>query len=199
MRPALAAALLVLALPARAAEPPLPQLFRGVSGSPGQWRMEVLEFDGPGRTVRGGVAAMTLCTDNLFAEARRRAGRRGGTDCERRLLKDTPDEMLMETACAERTSRIHMQREGTTSLLMQGEVQDRRGASTMRLRYTYEGACQGGAPAMRFDKDSEACRQLRAQLAQMDPDKSCAEAGERHAACEARLRAAAGRMAAMCR
>lgn len=199
MRPALAAVLLVLALPARAAEPPVPQLFRGVSGQPGQWRTEILELEGPGRSVRGGVAAVTLCTDNLYREARRRAERRGGAGCEHRLLKDTPDEMLMETACPDRTSRILMQREGTSSLLMRAEVQDRRGASTMKMRYTYEGACEGGAPAMRFGKDSEACRQMRAQLAQMDADRSCADAGEKRAACEARLRAAAGQLAAMCR
>ena len=199
MKPGLAAALLVLALSARAAEPPVPQLFRGVSGQPGQWRMEILEMEGPGRSVRGGLAAVTLCTDNLYREARRRADRRGRADCEHRLLKDTPDEMLMESACPDRTSRILMRREGTASLLMQGEVQDRRGASTMKMRYTYEGACQGGAPAMRFDQDGDACRQMRAQLAQMNPEKSCADAGEQRAACEARLRAAAGQLAAMCR
>lgn len=199
MKPVLAAALLVLALSARAAEPPVPQLFRGVTGQPGQWRMEILEMQGPGRSVRGGVAAVTLCTDNLYREARRRAERRGGAHCEHRLLKDTPDEMLMESACPDRTSRIHMRREGTTSLLMQGEVQDRRGTSTMKMRYTYEGACPGGGPAMRFDQDSDACRQMRAQIAQMNPEKSCTDAGEQRAACEARLRAAAGQLAAMCR
>jgi hypothetical protein len=82
---------------------------------------------------------------------------------------------------------------------MNGEVKDRRGTSTMTLRYTYEGACAEGSPAMRFDKDSDACRQMRGQLADMDPAKACANAGERRAECEARVRAATEQMAAMCR
>jgi hypothetical protein len=199
MKTALAAALLLLALPASVAEPPVPQLFRGMSGEQGQWRMEILEMQGRDHAMQGGMPAMTLCTDNLFREARARSQRRGRSDCKHRLLKDTPDEMLMESECPDGTSRILMQREGAKRLLMQGEVKDRRGTSTMKMRYTYEGACQGGAPAMRFDKDSQACRQMRAQLAQMDPDKSCASAGAQRAACEARLRAAAEQMAAMCR
>jgi len=119
------------------------------------------------------------------------------------MLKDTPDEMMMESECPDATSRVLMRREGAKSLLMEGEVKDRRGTSTMKMRYTYEGACQAGAgagaPAMRFDKDSEACKQMRAQLGQMDPAARCANAGAQRADCEARLRAAAEQMAAMCR
>ena len=203
MRLALAA-LCLAASPALAEEPPVPQLFRGLGHEQGQWRMEILEMEGRGRSMQGGMPAMTLCTDNLFREARERSQRRGRSDCKYRLLKDTPSEMLMESECPDGTSRILMQREGQKSLLMQGEVKDQRGTSTMKMRYTYEGACQGGgpgggAPAMRFDKDSQACRQMREQLGQLDPDKACANSGAQRAACEARMRAAAEQMAAMCR
>jgi hypothetical protein len=84
-------------------------------------------------------------------------------------------------------------------MLMQAEVNDRRGTSTMKMRYTYEGACTQDNSTMRFDRDSDACRQMRAQLAQLDPAKSCANAGAQRADCEARMRAAAEQMAAMCR
>ncbi len=203
MRLALAV-LCLAASPALAEDPPVPQLFRGISGEQGQWRMEILEMEGRGRSMQGGMPAMTLCTDNLFREARERSQRRGRSDCKHRLLKDSPTEMLMESECPDGTSRILMQREGQKSLLMQGEVKDSRGTSTMKMRYTYEGACQGGgqgggAPAMRFDKDSQACRQMREQLGQLDPDKACASSGAQRAACEARVRAAAEQMAAMCR
>ena len=53
MQTVLAAVLLFLALAARGAEPPVPQLFRGISGQEGQWRMEILEMEGRGRSVRG--------------------------------------------------------------------------------------------------------------------------------------------------
>lgn len=194
----LALALLALvASSALADEPPVPQLFRGIGAEQGQWRMEILEAEGRGRTIRGGMA-ITLCTDNLYRDARERASRRGRGDCQFRLLKDTPDEALMESECPDGTSRISMKREGANSLLMQAEVSGRRGASTMKARYTHEGACTAQSTTMRFDKDSEACRQLRAQLAQMDPDQQCARAAQR-ADCEARMRAAAEQMAAMCR
>jgi len=192
---ALAALALLLAAPALADDPPLPQLFRGLGAEKGQWRMEILEAEGRGRSLRGGMA-VTLCTDNLFHDARQRIARRG--DCQVRLLKDTPDEALVETACADGTSRLSMRREGAKSLLMQAEINNSRGASTMKARYTHEGACTAAGTTMRFDKDSDACRQLRAQVAQMDPDKSCARAAQR-ADCEARMRAAAEQMAAMCR
>ncbi len=199
MKIVLAAALLVFAVPARATEPPLPQMFRGLSSERGQWRMEILEVQGRGRSMRGGMPALTVCTDNLLREARERARSRDRADCRSRLLIDTPKQMRMETECPDGTSRILMQREDAKRLLMEAEVVDGRGTSTMKMRYTYEGACQGGGPAVRFDKDSQACRQMRAQLAQMDPEKSCADAGAQRPACEARLRAAAEHMAAMCR
>jgi len=200
MRTALAALVLALAsaTPVLASDPPVPLLFRGISPDKGQWRMEILEAEGRGRTIRGGMAALTLCTDNLYREARERSVRHGRKDCQVRVLKDTPDEALMETECPESTSRILMQREGPKSLLMQAEVNGRRGTSTMKMRYTYEGACTQDSGVMRFDKDSEACRQMRSQLAQMDPGARCAQSAQR-AECEARTRAAAEQMAAMCR
>lgn len=192
------AALALAAAPALADEPSVPLLFRGISPDRGQWRMEILEAEGRGRTIRGGMAAITLCTDNLYREARERGARRGSKDCQVRVLKDTPDEALMETECPDSTSRVSMKREGPKSMLMHAEVSGRRGPSTMTMRYTYEGACTEGSGTMRFDKDSDACRQLREQLAQLDAAKSCANA-EQRAECEARLRAAREQMAAMCR
>lgn len=189
------AALALAAAPALADDPPLPQLFRGIGAEKGQWRMEILQAEGRGRSIRGGMA-VTLCTDDLFREARERSARR--SDCQLRLLKDTPDEALIDIACPDGTSRLSMKREGAKSLLMQAEINNSRGASTMKARYTYEGACAAQGSSMRLDKDSDACRQLRAQVAQMDPDKSCARAAQR-ADCEARLRAAAEQMGAMCR
>ena len=189
------AALALAAAPALADDPAVPQLFRGLGAQKGQWRMEILQAEGRGRSIRGGMA-MTLCTDDLFREARERSARR--SDCRLRLLKDTPDEALIDIECPDGTSRLSMKREGAKSLLMQAEIHNSRGASTMKARYTHEGACSAPGSTMRLDKDSDACRQLRAQVAQMDPDKSCARAAQR-ADCEARLRAAAEQMDAMCR
>jgi hypothetical protein len=197
MRIALAA-LALAAAPALAEEPPVPLLFRGIGPDKGQWRMEILHAEGRGRTIRGGMAAVSLCTDNLYREARERGARQGRKDCQVRVLRDTPDEALTETECPDSTSRVSMKREGPKSMLMHAEVSGPRGPSTMTMRYTYEGACTAASGTMRFDKDSDACRQMREQLAQMDPAKSCADAAQR-AECEARVGAAREQMAAMCR
>jgi hypothetical protein len=198
MKAALAAcAALLLALPASAEEPPVPRLFRGIAMDKGQWRMELLGGERDGRPVPGGMPAVTVCTDNLF-KSQDKPGR-GRADCKYRLLKDTADEAVMESDCPDGTGRVSMARESATSLLMHAEQKGKRGASSMKMRYTYEGACRVGQGAMSFDKESEACKQMRAQAANMDPAAACANAGAQRAQCEARMRAAAEQMGAMCR
>jgi hypothetical protein len=205
MKTALAAlTALLVAAPAFAAEPPMPRMFRGVSMDKGQWRMEILGGEHGGRTLPGGMPAMTMCTDNVLKEEGRRGGApRAREGCTYRMLKDTADEAVMETACPDGSSRVTLRREGDKRFLMQAETKGRDGPSSMRMRYTYEGACaQGpgrGPGAMSFDKDSEPCRQMKAQAAAMDPATACANAGAQRAACEARMRAATEQMQAMCR
>lgn len=190
-----------LAAPAYADEPPVPQVFRGVAADKGQWRMEILEGHRGGRPIPGGMQGMTICTDNLLRSrgtGERRAAR-GRDECKYRVLKDTADEAVMESECPDGTSRMTMTREGAKSVLMQAEHQGKRGDSSMKMRYTYLGACREGQGAMSFDKDSPACQQMRARMGSMDPAAQCAGAGEQRAACEARMRAALEQMSAMCR
>ena len=196
-----ACAALLLALPALADEPPVPQLFRGIAMDKGQWRMQMLEGARGGRAVPRGMPAVTVCTDNLLKSSRgdERGARRGRAGCKYRLLKDTADEAVMESECPDGASRVTLKREGAKSILMQAEHKGPRGASSTKLRYTYEGACREGQGAMSLDKDSEACRQMRSQAALMDPAKACASAGAQRPDCEARMRAATEQMGAMCR
>lgn len=189
------------ALPAFAAEPRDLQVFRGVPTHKGQWRMEILELQGP--EGRGGAAAgqaMTLCTDNVLKASRER-GREGRreSECKIKVLKDTASEAVVETQCPDGSGRFTMTREGDKRFLMQAENQGARGASRMKMRYAYLGACSEGQGMMSLDKDSPACQQMRAQAAKMDPAAQCANAGAQRAQCEARMRAAVEQMSAMCR
>jgi hypothetical protein len=192
-----ACALLVLSPCALAGEPPVPKLFRGIAADKGQWRMEILEAEREGRSVRGRMGAVTLCTDNLLKPRERRGAARAS--CDYRVEKDTPDEAVIESSCPERKSRVTLQREGANSVLMDVQSEGPRGPARMKARYTYEGACRAGQGTVTLDKDSEACRRMREQAAQMDPAKSCADAGAQQAACEARMRAAVEQLSAMCR
>jgi hypothetical protein len=198
MKTALAALLLaLLAAPALAAEPPMPKLFRGIAADKGQWRMEILEAERGGRSARGRVQAVTLCTDNLLNPRERRGAAREG--CDYRLEKDTPDEALIEATCQDRKSRVSLKREGAKSVLMQVDSEGPRGPARMKMRYTYQGACRAGQGTVTLDRDSEACKRMREQASQMDSAKSCAGAGAQQAQCEARVRAAVEQMSAMCR
>lgn len=195
-----AATALLVAAPALAADPPMPRMFRGISMDKGQWRMEMLGGEHGGRSLPGGMPAMTVCTDNVLKqEDRGGSAPRGREGCTYRMLKDTADEAVMETACPDASSRVTLTREGDKRFLMQAENKGRDGPSSMRVRYTYEGACSEGQGAMSLDKESEACRQMRAQASAMNPATACANAGAQRAACEARMRAATEQMQAMCR
>jgi len=190
-------AALLFALPAVADEPPVPKLFRDIAAEEGQWRMHILEIERDGQAQPPRVPTISLCTDNVLKPREARGAARA--ECSYRIEKDTSDEAVIESTCPDRTSRVALKREGANSVLMQVESRGARGPARMKTRFTYEGACREGQGAMSFDKESEACRQMRAQAALMDPAQSCANAGAQRGECEARMRAAVEQMSAMCR
>ena len=200
--PAALAALALWTGIAVAADPPMPKLFQGMPTDQGQWRMEILELVVDGKRETRAPQAMIICTDNLMRSSRQQGDSRRGqddSDCTYRLLKDTTSEAQMEMVCKDGTTRVNMKREGPKTMLMESETSGKRGASSGRMRYTYEGACREGQATMGFDRDSDACKQMRAQAAQMDPATACAQAGAGRAACEQQMRQSLGQMQGMCK
>jgi hypothetical protein len=198
MRTFAAAAFAALALsPALAQEaPPVPKLFEGMPGGKGQWQVEFLESV-PGK---GKPPTMTVCTDNVVRsqqQQERRAARRA--QCTQRLLKDTPTEAVIESACPDATSTVTMTRDGPNSLLMAIESSGARGERSMTMRYTHLGACREGQGALSFDRDSEQCRRLRARAENMDPEKACARTKGDRAECEQRMRDTVAKLSEMCK
>lgn len=171
-----------------AQDAPVPEMFRSIQGQKGRYQVEVLE--GGGR--RGAGTRLTLCTDNLMRNSPRASG------CKHRLLKDTPDEAVMESICKERTSTVTMKREGAGSILMDISSTGPRGPRETKMRYTHLGPCREGEGTMSFDKDSEQCRKIRERAARMDPAKQCARDKPDREACEQRVRELAAQMSAMC-
>lgn len=75
------------------------------------------------------------------------------------------------------------------------------GSFAMTSRYTYEGPCKGngGQPAIRFDKNSEACKAMKARMFQMDPKIACAGAtGAARQTCEQQMAQSLAQMKSMC-
>ena len=112
---------------------------------------------------------MTLCTDNLMKPPAEGKGQRSESNCKYKLLKDTADEAVIETTCDKRTSTMSVKRESAKTMLMSMQSEGPKGPQTMKMRYTHLGACREGQGAVSMDPNSDQCRQMRAQAAQMDP------------------------------
>ena len=172
---------------------PVPRLLKGMEK--GSWKTEVLEHsEAKGQKL----PAMTMCTDNLLKQSREQHAKgKGEQKCKQRLVKDTTDETVMEITCPENTVVTTMKRESPKSLLADMKVTGKN-PMTMKMRYTYQGACREGQAAMGMDKDSEQCKKVRASVANMDPAKQCANAGANREQCESMMRQQIAQAKAMC-
>jgi hypothetical protein len=186
---------LIFSTTAFAQEVPVPKMFKGMQGQKGQYQVEILE--GGGRAGGAKPPTMTVCTDNLMKNSSGADKPRAEPGCKHRLLKDTADEAVMETACKDRTSTVTMKREGK-SMLMTMQSTGSRGPQTMKMRYTHLGPCREGQGMVTFDPNSEQCKKLKAQAAKMDPAKQCARQKTDRETCEQRVRDAAKQLSAMC-
>lgn len=191
-------AALAFSASALAQEWPMPKMFKGMQGKPkGQWQMEVLE--GGGRAAAG--TKMTICTDNLMKDASSPAakGKSAKSDCKHKLVKDTAEEAVVESVCGERRSTMTMKRESAKSMLMTVESTTAKGKpQNFKVRYTQLGPCREGQGAASMDPNSEQCRQIKQQMAQMDPAKQCARQKADREQCEQRMRDAVAQLKGMC-
>lgn len=190
----------LFAASAFAQDVPMPKMFGALAKQKGQYQVEMLE--GGGRAGAGKAPKMTSCSDNLMKPPAAAKGAkdaaRGDANCKHRLLKDTADEAVMETACPGHKSTVTMRRESSKVLLMEVASAGKSGTHNAKIRYTHLGPCREGQSSISLDKDSAECRQIRQQAAMMDPAKQCAGAGASREMCEKQMRDAARQMTAMC-
>ena len=179
---------------AYAQDMPVPKMFKGLQGQKGQYQVELLEG---GPAGKGKPPVMTVCTDNLMKNNPAAKQSQAKSECKHSLLKDTADEAVIENVCKDRTSTVTIKREGK-SMLMDVQSTGPRGADNMKIRYTHLGACREGQGAVGMDPNSEQCRKMREQAAQMDPAKQCARQQQNREACEKMVRDAAAQVSAMC-
>lgn len=187
------AAVCALPLAALAQDMAMPKMFKGMEK--GQWKVEMLEHS----LAKGQkLPTMTMCTEQLMKQAKEHPGAaKGEQKCKQRMVKDGADEAVMEITCPERTVTTTMKRENSKSVLADVKSTGKDPMS-MKMRYSYVGACREGQAAISYDKNSEQCKKVQASVAKMDPAKDCANAGAQRAQCEQMMRQQIAQAKAMC-
>ncbi|MDH3315324.1 MAG: hypothetical protein OEN48_15975 [Betaproteobacteria bacterium] len=174
-----------------------------MSGMPnmgqGQWTINVLEGGG------GMPKTASVCLDSLAQMARGPGmpGRKPGaqaeqrSECTSRVIENTSSRGVVESTCPDAAMRTTITRDGAKAFLMHAERIGKGEPYSMKARYSYDGPCEAGGPAVTMDKDSEQCRKMRA-MAGMDPTQMCANAGANRQMCEEQMRRSLAQMQAMC-
>jgi len=166
-----------------------------MSGMPnmgkGQWKINVLEGG-------GGPGTASLCFDSLAQMTRGPAARgRQQPKCTNRVIENTAARGVVESTCPDGATRATITRDGAQAFVMHAERIGAGEPFSMKARYTYEGPCRAGGPAITMGADSEQCVKMRA-MAGMDPAQACANAGAQRQMCEEQMRSSLAQIQAMC-
>lgn len=200
MKPALTIGILTAAFCASAASapPPMPKVMSDAPATPGAWRMEMPGMNAAAAAQIGG--GMTVC--QTAAEAMSREDRtkdKSKPDCDMKLTEDSATKAVMEMRCPDRSSRMTITRVAPRSYEMSMQNLSKPSDAPMRMKMTYTGPCAKTDSVISIDKDSPACRQVRAQLPQLEKaGASCAKAGANRASCEQMVEQQRKQITSMC-
>lgn len=200
MKSALTIGILAATLCATAAvaAPPMPKVMSDAPATPGAWRMEMPGMDPRAAAMVGG--GLTVC--QTAAEAMSRDDRKqdkGKPDCDMKLTEDSATKAVMEMRCPDQASRMTITRVAPRAYEMVMQNLARPADPPMRMKMTYTGPCSKTDSVISVDKDSPACKQMRAQLPQIDKARaSCAKAVANRASCEQMVEQQRAQIASMC-
>jgi opacity protein-like surface antigen len=196
-RLAAALALAAAALTAQAADMPIPKVMSDAPTDKGAWRMEMLEASGQtAEMMKAMGGGMTLCTTAAQAMAGDSTPKKD--QCTPKLLEDTTSRAVMQVTCPGKdgmSMRQTITKAGAKAYNVTAETTQGGKTEVMKMKISYTGACASNDAVMKFDKDSPACQQARAQLAQMDP-ATCKGAGRE--ACVKAMTDGRAQIQAMC-
>jgi|GEM_PF-928611 len=210
-RPALpvllaAAAALFGAAPALGAEDfPIPLMMKDLPPTRGSWQMDLLES--PRRDemkdTLGGHMKLCQTAAQAMRHERHHDDKAAEPNCTTRMLENSLSRAVLETTCkgtSPRVSKVTLTRDGARSfIVVDDEGDSAAGGRHTKLRMTYLGPCSETDPTMTLDKNSPACQQMRAHLAEMDPQKACGYAtGDKQAQCIERMQHMREQMAKSC-
>lgn len=200
MKSALSFAILAAAWCASAlsAPPPMPKVMSDAPPTAGAWRMEMPGMDKAAAAQIGG--GMTVCQTAAEAMSRdERPKDKSRPECDMKLTEDSATKAVMEMRCPDRSSRMTITRVAPRSYEMEMQNLSKPSDRPMRMKMTYTGPCTKSDSVISIDKDSPACRQMRAQLPQMEKARaSCARQGANQAACEQMIERQRAQIASMC-
>jgi hypothetical protein len=144
-----------------------PKVFHDIPAQKGQWRVEILELDGPGRKKRDAAmpGTMSIRMDS-FTDMAKNAERRSGPGqeaprkCKSEVVEDAADRGVFLTTCEDGASvRSTIVREGPKVFLIEASGSGQEAPFSMKSRYSYEGAGKAkGGPGVVLDKSSEVCQ-----------------------------------------
>jgi len=133
------ASLMLAVLPAAAADAPLaPRMFKGMQK--GQWKADI---ESSASKSGKPIPSMVICTDNLMQHANSDA-KGAPSGCKRTLLRDTEKEAIIESQCPDRASTVTMKKQDAKNFEVSIDSTGKRGHQTMKIHYTYLGACTAG-------------------------------------------------------
>lgn len=185
---------------ALSADPPTPKVMSDAPTTAGAWRMESPDMDKTAAAQMGG--GMTICQSAAQAMGTRDAGKdKEAPRCQFKMVEDSTNQAVMEVRCPDGNQRMTITRVAPRSYLMSTQDLKEPAKKPLRMKMTYVGACSAKDSAISMDKDSPACKQMRAQLGEMDKAKaSCAKTGDAkaRASCEQMIEQSRSQIVSMC-
>jgi hypothetical protein len=200
-----ASAALLGAAPALGAEDfPIPLMMKDLPPTRGSWQMELLESSRQDemKNMLGGHVKLCQTAAQSLRHEHQHADKAAEPNCTTRMLENSLSRAVMETTCKgtpPRVSKVTITRDGAHSYVITEDEGSAANARHEKIRMSYLGPCSETDATMTLDKSSPACQQMRAHLAEMDPQKSCSHAtGDKQAQCIERMQRVREQMAKTC-
>jgi hypothetical protein len=163
---------------AGAADPEMPILLMFGNDAPqGRWRLEVLESsDAEALAAARQAGSMSVCMNAATEMGKRESQPSTSEQCTTKLLQNTRTVAQIETICPPRQRKtvMKMTRQSASTILMEWTESGGDANSTRtKALYHYEGPCKTTDSTLSFDKNSEACAEMRKSLAETNPAEAC--------------------------
>ena len=201
-----ASAALLGAAPALGAEDfPTPLMMKDLPPTRGSWQMELLESSRQDemKNMLGGHMKLCQTAAQAMRHKHQHEDKEAEPNCATRMLENSLSRAVIETTCKgtpPRVSKVTITRDGPRSYVVNEDDGDASaGGRHTKIRMSYLGPCSETDATMTLDKNSPACQQMRAHLAEMDPQKTCSNAtGDKQAQCIERMQHMREQMAKTC-
>jgi hypothetical protein len=181
-----------------------PKVFSGVPFGKGQWKMEILSSPHQAEMAKAGMSSVSICMDAAQQMAKTNPMVQSRVEkaqdrCTTRVLKDSASQAQMETTCPEGRTLATITKQAPRVLLMNTIYTPNKGKpETSNSRMSYEGRCAADSALVKADKNSKMCKDMKSQLAGMNPNMCASLEGQGRAMCEQQLGPALKQMKAMC-